>query len=64
MGFENLSWVASGIVPATDATGESDYGTLDRFVEEGKLWRLACDVGVIEVVGGTLSISFTNEAHG
>jgi hypothetical protein len=60
-GFEKLTWEATGIEPSRDAEEESDHGSLDEFVHEHGRWRLACDAGVIELVGGTLSISL--DAH-
>ncbi len=61
-GFERLTWETTGILPSRDAEGESDHGNLDEFTREHGRWTLACDAGVIKVVGGTLSISLDAQA--
>jgi hypothetical protein len=54
--FEKVTWTATGFVPSCDTEGEYDHGNLDEFVYENGVWRLACDAGVIELIGGTLSV--------
>ena len=54
--FTKLQWNASGFAPATDATGEVDWGCLDEFEEKGNQWRLSGDWGVIEIEDGSLNV--------
>lgn len=54
--FKKLEWNATGFAPATDATGEIDWGCLDELNGRGDHWRLVGDWGVIETEGGTLDV--------
>jgi len=55
-GFTELTWVASGFAPATDARREVDWGCLDEFAASDGCWRLAGDWGNIEIKGGNLEL--------
>jgi hypothetical protein len=43
------NWAEQGAPPATDASGETDYGHIDSFVWDGDLYRLHGDFGRIEL---------------
>jgi hypothetical protein len=50
-GIRRLEWEGQGAPPATDATGEADYGHVDLFEWEGDTYRLSGDFGELTVSG-------------
>jgi hypothetical protein len=56
--FRTVSWRAANLKPSVDAIGEKDYGHVDQSSFEGDLISLRGDWGDIDVVGGTLHVSF------
>lgn len=55
-GVTTMSWSGQGMKPAVDATGEHDYGNIDRFewapghyVVEGSFGLLGIDASEVEV---------------
>jgi hypothetical protein len=55
--FQRLAWDSTGYSPSTDASGELDFGTLDRIVNLDGMWMLSGDWGDLQVNGGEISIS-------
>jgi hypothetical protein len=51
-----LVWEGQGVPPATDATGEIDYGHIDDMQWDGDDFRLEGDWGRIQVVAASVSL--------
>jgi len=45
----SLTWAGQGSPPATDASGEMDYGAIDALFRNGSLFHLEGDWGAIDV---------------
>jgi len=55
---ETVRWLERRFVPATDATGEVDYGTIDLFYRDGPRYRLAGEWGDVEIVSAPPRLKF------
>lgn len=51
-----LHWVDQGWPPAVDASGESDYGTIDSMKIDGDRYVMAGDFGEIRVIAQAVVI--------
>jgi hypothetical protein len=49
-------WSDQGAPPATDATGETDYGNIDAFRVDGSFYSLEGDRGSMDVVASGVEI--------
>lgn len=54
----NLNWTGQGTPPATDASGEKDYGGIDALSRNGAVFHLEGDWGVIDVTSDAPEIRF------
>ncbi len=62
--FSTLNWDATGAPPAYDASGELDYGCLDEYHEIENGFEFSGDWGTIRVIGGALSVKFSDNKGG
>ncbi|HYO60730.1 MAG TPA: hypothetical protein VEU29_02405 [Actinomycetota bacterium] len=46
---KHLTWLASGFMPARDATGTVDWGGFDEFGRDGSTFVFAADFGRVEL---------------
>jgi hypothetical protein len=53
---EDLEWTAQGAPPATDATGEIDYGHIDAMTWDSGLYELQGDWGEMRVRARTARV--------
>jgi hypothetical protein len=59
-GFRKVDWTATGNLPSHDATGEVDFGSLDKFAQVEGGWQLSGDFGTIGLEGGNLAINLSD----
>ena len=59
-GISRLEWDSSLTRPATDGSGESDYGSFDTFVVEDGAYRLQGDFGTLLVVSEPPTVQLSN----
>lgn len=52
----SLTWAMPTVRPATDATGEEDWGGVDRFEHDGGRYELEGDVGHLDISAGRCTI--------
>jgi hypothetical protein len=57
-GVTSLAWNDQGVPPATDASGEPDWDSIDEFTLQGDAYRLVGDFGDIRVVASSISVRF------
>ncbi len=58
--FKNFEWRNEmSSPPATDATGEIDFGNLDSFQYTNGVYAFEGDWGIIRVTGGELNLIYT-----
>ena len=48
--MRTIEWLQRGSAPATDATGEQDWGHIDWFVVDNDVYELEGDWGHVRVV--------------
>jgi hypothetical protein len=56
-GVRRLQWEGQGAPPATDATGEADYGHVDSFEWDEDTYRLGGDFGKLTVSASTVRVA-------
>lgn len=61
-GVTNVSWQAMGQQPATDASGEKDWGHIDSFVWAATSYKFEGDFGQISLQAATLGVELTGAA--
>ena len=52
----DFTWTGQGAPPATDATGESDYGHIDFLAVEGPAYSMGGDWGTMRIVAGRVDV--------
>ncbi|GEL95834.1 hypothetical protein [Cellulomonas composti] len=57
-GVSSLRWEGQGSVPATDATGEQDYGSVDALRVTDDVYTVEGDFGRIVVASAPPSVEF------
>jgi len=55
-----LHWLSSGFRPATDASGQSDYGGIDQFIVEGQTHTLQGDFGELVIEASHCRVALTS----
>jgi hypothetical protein len=63
-GVRRLVWEEQGAAPATDASGEADYGHIDDLRWDGQLFELAGDWGRIDVTAAGVRLDLFPEPDG
>jgi hypothetical protein len=58
----SASWEKSGLLPATDASGEEDWGHFDAVEWEGTAFKLTGDFGLIELEATAVEVELTGPA--
>jgi hypothetical protein len=61
-GVSELEWVEQGSPPATDASGEVDYGHIDSMSWDGTTFELDGDWGSMRLSAETVMITLTGKA--
>ena len=59
-GVSYLEWSEQGSPPATDASGEIDYGHIDSFMWDSGQYELEGDWGVMKVTAATVMVAVAN----
>ncbi|MCT9081144.1 hypothetical protein [Streptomyces fulvoviolaceus] len=54
----NLNWTGQGTPPATDVSGEKDYGGIDALSRSGAVFHLEGDWGAIDMTSDAPEIRF------
>lgn len=57
-----IEWNSQGRIPATDATGETDWGAIDSFRFAGDEYRLEGDWGAMRVIAKVVDVVLPSAA--
>lgn len=55
-GVRRLTWLATDVEPARDATGDIDFGGFDEFGLDGRTYILAGDFGKLELEASSCTV--------
>jgi hypothetical protein len=58
-GVSSLVWTGQGVPPATDSTGEKDWGAIDSLKCDGSQFWLEGDWGAMHVACGAVSVELS-----
>lgn len=59
-GVGRLTWLRGDVVPARDATGETDFGGFDEFGLDGRTYILSGDFGTLQMEAATCTAELDN----
>lgn len=62
VGVRSLTWRRQGLKPAVDASGEADFGTIDRFEADNTMrtWNIDGDWGAIRAEADGIKVFYSN----
>jgi hypothetical protein len=60
-GVRSVAWESQGAPPATDASGESDYGHIDDLRWEGEVFELEGDWGRMRIVASSVDLDLRSD---